>query len=187
MSWDHLKFINKASRQLFQDLTCLRGAWRGCDSAVWAQAGPPSSQASARGRWGRIHQRQSPDSLEAGVSGSWAGHEVEATCLWRPGVTSGLPQGCAPPCPETVRASGTGEPCSDWSVDLILIALATVWLCVQGSSILGSARTRKKDHCGSSLVVQWLRPRAPDAGSTGSIPGQGTRFRKPQLRSGAAK
>ena len=70
---------------------------------------------------------------------------------------SGLPQGCSPLHPKTVRASGTGEPCSDWSVDLILAALATVWLCVQGSSILGSAGTREKDHCGRSLVVQWLR------------------------------
>ena len=100
---------------------------------------------------------------------------------------SGLPQGCSPLHPKTVRASGTGEPCSDWSVDLILAALATVRLCVQGSSILGSAGTREKDHCGSSLVVQWLRLRAPDAGSASSILGQGTRSCKPQLRSGAAK
>ena len=190
MSRDHFKFINKAPKRLFQGLTCLRGVQCGFDSVVWAQAGPPSSPASARGGWGGIHRWQSPDSrppLEAEVSGSQAGREVKVTCLWRSGVMSGLPQGCSPLHPKTVRASGTGEPCSDWSVDLILAALATVRLCVQGSSILGSAGTREKDHCGSSLVVQWLRLRAPDAGSASSILGQGTRSCKPQLRSGAAK
>ena len=30
--------------------------------------------------------------------------------------------------------------------------------------------------CGTSLVVQWLRLHAPNAGGLGSIPGQGTRF-----------
>ena len=34
----------------------------------------------------------------------------------------------------------------------------------------------------TSLVVQWLRLRAPNAGSPGSIPGQGTRSRMPQLK-----
>ena len=34
---------------------------------------------------------------------------------------------------------------------------------------------------GNSLVVQWLGPRAPNAGGLGSIPGQGTRFHMPQL------
>ncbi|TEA16676.1 hypothetical protein DBR06_SOUSAS20610068, partial [Sousa chinensis] len=33
-----------------------------------------------------------------------------------------------------------------------------------------------------SLVVQWLRLRAPSAGGPGSIPGQGTRSHIPQLR-----
>ena len=36
-------------------------------------------------------------------------------------------------------------------------------------------------------MVQWLRFRAPNAGGLGSIPGQGTRSRMPQLRPGAAK
>ena len=40
---------------------------------------------------------------------------------------------------------------------------------------------------GISLVVQWLRLLTPNAGGPGSIPGQGTRFHMPQLRSGAAK
>ena len=35
---------------------------------------------------------------------------------------------------------------------------------------------------GTSLVVQWLRLRAPNAGGLGSIPGQGTRSHRPQLR-----
>ena len=35
---------------------------------------------------------------------------------------------------------------------------------------------------GTSLVVQWLRLRAPNAGSLGSIPGQGTRSHTLQLR-----
>ncbi|TEA40834.1 hypothetical protein DBR06_SOUSAS19710043, partial [Sousa chinensis] len=33
-----------------------------------------------------------------------------------------------------------------------------------------------------SLVVQWLRLHAPNAGGLGSIPGQGTRSPMPQLR-----
>ncbi|TEA37243.1 hypothetical protein DBR06_SOUSAS10010019, partial [Sousa chinensis] len=32
-----------------------------------------------------------------------------------------------------------------------------------------------------SLVVQWLRPRTPSAGGSGSIPDQGTRSHMPQL------
>ena len=34
---------------------------------------------------------------------------------------------------------------------------------------------------GTSLVVQWLRLHTPNAGDPGSIPGQGTRCRMPQL------
>ena len=40
---------------------------------------------------------------------------------------------------------------------------------------------------GTSLVVQWLRLRAPHAGSPDSIPGQGTRSHMLQLRPGTAK
>ena len=40
---------------------------------------------------------------------------------------------------------------------------------------------------GTSLVVQWLRLRAPNAGGLGSIPGQGIRSRMLQLRPRAAK
>ena len=35
---------------------------------------------------------------------------------------------------------------------------------------------------GTSLVVQWLRLRAPNAGGLGSIPGQGTRSHTLQLK-----
>ena len=35
---------------------------------------------------------------------------------------------------------------------------------------------------GTSLVVQWIRLHAPNAGGLGSIPGWGTRSRMPQLR-----
>ena len=34
---------------------------------------------------------------------------------------------------------------------------------------------------GASLVIQWLRLRAPKAGAQGSIPGRGTRSHTPQL------
>ena len=40
---------------------------------------------------------------------------------------------------------------------------------------------------GTSLVFQWLRLHAPNAGGLGSIPGRGTRCRTPQLRPGGAK
>ena len=38
-----------------------------------------------------------------------------------------------------------------------------------------------------SLVVQWLRLGAPNAGNPGSIPGQGTRAHMPQVRSSTAQ
>ena len=39
----------------------------------------------------------------------------------------------------------------------------------------------------TSLVVQWLRLHAPNAGGQDSIPGKGTRGHMPQLRPDAAK
>ena len=42
--------------------------------------------------------------------------------------------------------------------------------------------TFKNWESGTSLVVQWLRLHAPNAGGPGSIPGQGTRSRIPQLK-----
>ena len=35
---------------------------------------------------------------------------------------------------------------------------------------------------GTSMVAQWLRLCAPNAGGSGLIPGQGTRAQMPQLR-----
>ena len=35
---------------------------------------------------------------------------------------------------------------------------------------------------GTSLVVQWLRLRTPNAGGLGLVPGRGTRSRMPQLK-----
>ncbi|TEA37112.1 hypothetical protein DBR06_SOUSAS210283, partial [Sousa chinensis] len=46
---------------------------------------------------------------------------------------------------------------------------------------LGSRMTCLKISFGTSLVVQWLRLRTPNAGDPGSIPGRGTRSRMPQL------
>ena len=39
---------------------------------------------------------------------------------------------------------------------------------------------------GTSLVAQWVRLRAPNAGGPGSIPGRGIRTRMPQLSLHAA-
>ena len=43
--------------------------------------------------------------------------------------------------------------------------------------------TLHKGKSGTSLLVQWLRLHAPNAGGSGSIPDQGTRSYTPQLRS----
>ena len=40
---------------------------------------------------------------------------------------------------------------------------------------------------GTSLVVQWLRLHAPNAGAQGSIPSQGMRSHMPQLRPSVAR
>lgn len=45
---------------------------------------------------------------------------------------------------------------------------------------------QKKTDTEISLVVQWLRLRTPNAGSLGSIPGQGTGAHGPQLSLHAA-
>ena len=50
------------------------------------------------------------------------------------------------------------------------------WVCHH----CNKAKITIKSHTGTSLVVQWLRLRVPNAG--GSIPGQGTRFCMLQLR-----
>ena len=60
---------------------------------------------------------------------------------------------------------------------------------VAGDPALGLVQTRtigghalKDVEGGTSLAVQWLRLRVPNAGSLGSIPGQGTRSHRLQLR-----
>ena len=53
-------------------------------------------------------------------------------------------------------------------------------------SSLADLQTRVKiNHCcfGTSLVVRWVRLCTPNAGGPGSIPGRGTRYHVPQLRS----
>ena len=47
----------------------------------------------------------------------------------------------------------------------------------------GKQNTAKDPHGGTSLVVQWVRLCAPNAGGLGSIPGWGTRSHVPQQRS----
>ena len=43
-------------------------------------------------------------------------------------------------------------------------------------------KMNNKNKIGTSLVVQWLRPLAPNSGGLGSIPGQGARSNMLQLR-----
>ena len=52
---------------------------------------------------------------------------------------------------------------------------------LEGFSCIG------KDFQGTSLVLQWLRLHAPNAGGLGSTPGQGTRSHMLQLRPCADK
>ena len=52
-----------------------------------------------------------------------------------------------------------------------------------GQGPMGKAwNTRPNSGLRTSLVVQWLRLHAPNAGGLGSIPGQGTRSHMPQQR-----
>ena len=67
--------------------------------------------------------------------------------------------------------------------------------CVYKQALEKTAFTRGLEAVqGTSLVVQWLRFQAPNAGGLGSVPGGGSRFLMKQLkilmlqlRSGAAK
>ena len=52
-------------------------------------------------------------------------------------------------------------------------------ICSGGQS---SWKHLREFHEGTSMVVQWLRLCAPDAGGPGLISGQGTRSHMPQLR-----
>ena len=59
------------------------------------------------------------------------------------------------------------------------------WMCPVNSN--PALSFRKYTLLGTSLVVQWLRLCAPNAGDQGSIPDQGTRAHEPQLRPNAVK
>ena len=58
--------------------------------------------------------------------------------------------------------------------------------CCQENKTTKQKKLDKTKHktwkCGTSLVAQWLRFLAPNAGGPGSIPGGGTRFHMPQPR-----
>ena len=63
-------------------------------------------------------------------------------------------------------------------------------LAVWQTDIRGERQRAKvlvKNSCGTSLVVQWLRLCATNAGDQGSIPGQGTRSHILQLKIPSAK
>ena len=63
--------------------------------------------------------------------------------------------------------------------------LLALWLqdgFVRAERARGDRRKAIAHAKGTSLVVQWLRFRAPDAGGLGLIPRQGTRSHMPQLR-----
>ena len=55
-------------------------------------------------------------------------------------------------------------------------------LIMTGVLIRRGKLNTQRDTRGSSLVVQWLRLCAPNAGGLGSIPGQGARSHMLQLR-----
>ena len=53
---------------------------------------------------------------------------------------------------------------------------------ITGADIPRQEHRSERWQQGISLVVQWLRPHAPNAGGPGSIPGQETRFCMLQLK-----
>ena len=56
------------------------------------------------------------------------------------------------------------------------------------SRMLEAYKGLRTTSAGTSLAVQWQRPCVPNAGDTGSIPGQGARYHMLQLRlSGATE
>ena len=62
-----------------------------------------------------------------------------------------------------------------------------LWTVVQQNPLSMRILQARILEWGTSLVVQWLRLCAPNAGDPSLIPGQGTRSHMPQLRPGAAK
>ena len=65
----------------------------------------------------------------------------------------------------------------------------TVWgfFSLMASCSLRNPKFNQTLNGGTSLVVQWLRLCAPNAGDLGSISGQGTRYCVLQLRPSTAK
>ena len=75
---------------------------------------------------------------------------------------------------------------SEMSISVVLrMGVCTRLLC-KTYSLLGDKVTKIQKR-GTSLVVQWLRLQAPNAGGPGSIPVQGTRSHMPQLRFSVVK
>ena len=83
------------------------------------------------------------------------------------------PAGVHRPCcwPNYDRSAGLGLPAAGVRGLFFMSGFKAFMFC----SIL-------KTTWGTSPVVQWLRLCVPKAGGVGSIPGQGTRFHRPQLR-----
>ena len=67
-------------------------------------------------------------------------------------------------------------------VDHLCMYLLTICLSSFEKCLFNSFALFKINFVGTSLVVQWLRLCAPNAGGLGLIPGQGTRSYMPQLR-----
>ena len=65
--------------------------------------------------------------------------------------------------------------------NLTLLFQKLKYFTVLGISIHNDVNS-KTESTGTSLVVQWLRLCAPNAGGVGLIPGLGTRFHMPQLK-----
>ena len=65
-----------------------------------------------------------------------------------------------------------------WYLIVILICTSLMIMMLRifsHVSLLSGCLLKKNVYSGTSLVGQWLRHRAPNAGGPGSIPGQGTR------------
>ena len=56
--------------------------------------------------------------------------------------------------------------------------------CAGDTTLMAESEEDLKSLLGTSLVVQWLRLRAPNAKDQGLVPGQGTRSHMLQLRPG---
>ena len=78
----------------------------------------------------------------------------------------------------STRLTGWSVPVTSSESNKYLFTQQTDEFMKVGSIVTVSPTT----YSGTSLVVQWLRLCAPKAAGPGSIPGQGTRSRMPQLK-----